>query len=74
MEVWLAPQNIEMDFVKFSSQVFFELSYSKECVASDSAGEDCFHVDIFYNGKNLSFSECSGSDVSETGCSYTDFK
>lgn len=74
MEVWLNPQNYEMDFVKFASQVFFELSYSKECIASESAGEDCFHVDILYNGADLSLSECSGSVVSETGCSYTHFK
>ena len=71
--VWLNPNNYEMDFVLFASTVFFELSYSKECIYSPISSEACFHVDIIYNGVKLDLSGCIGSTVSETGCSYPDF-
>ena len=73
MMVWLNPNNYEMDFVLFASTVFFELSYSKACLAA-TPSEDCFHVDILYNGVKLDLNRCTGSTVSDTGCSYKDFK
>jgi hypothetical protein len=72
MMVWLNPTNYEMDFVLFASTVFFELSYSKSCLALTS-GEGCFHVDIVYNGVKLALNGCQGSAVDGTGCSYPDF-
>jgi hypothetical protein len=72
MMVWLNPTNYEMNFVLFASSVFFELSYSKNCIASTPTIE-CFHVDVIYNGVKLELSGCQGSTVDPTGCSYADF-
>ena len=54
MEFWLDPSDYEMDYVLFASQVFFELKFSKECLAEHNS-VDCFWVDILYNNFPLAF-------------------
>ena len=54
MEFWLDPSDYEMDYVLFASQVFFELKFSKECLAEHNS-VDCFWVDILYNNVPLAF-------------------
>ena len=34
----------------YASQVIFELKYSRECLASADASEDCFGVAVRFNG------------------------
>jgi len=75
MMEWLHPNNVHMDYVLFASQVVFELMFDEECVASSGATEDCFRVDVRWNGNNLGFDACKASaHLDGTGCSYTDFK
>lgn len=74
MMEWLHPNNVYMDYVLFSSQVVFELLFDEECLASN-ASEDCFRVDVIWNGNELGFDACSASaKLNGTGCSYADFK
>ena len=72
MMVWLNPTNYEMDYVLFASQVFFELSYSKTCLANEPS-ENCFHVEVLYNGNKLTLPGCTLYAKEATGCSFPDF-
>lgn len=47
---WLHPTNVAMDTIYFASQVVYELVYDTDCLASVYANEECFSVDVFYNG------------------------
>ena len=69
---WLNPSNIEYPaFTEYASQISFELLFSEECLESvETAGEDCFSVQVLFNGKHLELPGCE-----EVGkCSYPEFK
>ena len=66
---WLHPVNVALDYVIFASTITFELMYSELCVQSETASDECFTINVIWNGEPLLFKEC-GDSV----CSYTDFK
>lgn len=74
MMEWLHATNVQMDYVLYASQVVFELLYDDACVASATASEACFRVNVIWNGHDLAFKECTQSAQEDgTGCSYADF-
>jgi len=68
VEVWLNPDDYDMEFIKFASTIFFELKYSESCLAS-TPSTTCFWVEMFYNNFPLSFAGFCG-----TKCSFDDFQ
>ena len=70
MEVWLNPNDYQMNFIKFASSIFYELKYSESCLQS-SPSTECFWVDILYNNIPLTFEGFCNHSV--RGCSFSDF-
>lgn len=66
MVVWLHPNNLELDFIPYASQVTFELKYEESCDQ-----ESCFHVGVRVNGSEIGFDDCLPHIH---GCSYPQFK
>lgn len=58
MMEFLHPTNVQMDYVKFASQVTFELYYDEECISSTNASEECFSIKVYNNGELLELKEC----------------
>lgn len=63
----------DFDFTPYASTVFFELKYSTECLASDSADENCFGVSVIFNGRPQLFDGCSGDLFTLEGCKFPEF-
>jgi len=63
----------DFDWVGYASTVLFELKYSEECVASDSADENCFSVSVIFNGKPQLFDGCTGDNFTLEGCKFPEF-
>lgn len=70
VEVWLNPDDYDMEFIKFASSIFFELKFSETCLSSTPSAE-CFKVEVYYNGFPLSF---AGFCNDSTKCSFNDFQ
>ena len=66
MVVWLTQNKTYFDYTPYASQVMFELNYSEKCI-EETPSENCFGVDVIYNGETLDL--CSGSS-----CTYPAFK
>ena len=73
-----------MEFLKkpvdgtiYAMNVFFELSYSTECLnegfSKNEAESKCFGVSVAYNGEPLLLDGCTGDNFTLEGCSYTEF-
>jgi hypothetical protein len=70
MEVWLNPNDYQMNFIKFASSIVYELKFSESCLQL-TPSTDCFWVDILYNRIPLTFKGFCRNSV--RGCSFGDF-
>jgi hypothetical protein len=63
--LFLDAENGHFEVIPFASNVMIELHSSEGC-----SKEDCFWVEVIYNGKTLSF---DGDCEDATQCSYDEF-
>ena len=74
MMVFLKQNKTAIEYVPYASQVIFELTYSEQCLASQSKSEECFRVMVFYNREPLTFPGCDKDESLDLGCRYDLFK
>ena len=63
--LFLSPENGYFEVVPFASNVFVELHSTEEC-----SSEQCFWVEVFYNGKLMAF---QGDCLDADHCTYPEF-
>mmetsp|Transcript_34492 Transcript_34492/g.46482 ORF Transcript_34492/g.46482 Transcript_34492/m.46482 type:complete len:120 (-) Transcript_34492:74-433(-) len=75
MILFLNASNGNFTDLPFASQVNFELHHSESCLTSENRGEDCFSVEVRYNGMLYEFPTCSeDAEGKRNQCSLTQFK
>ena len=65
----LAPTNLDLKFVEFASNLFYELAKDDSFMCSVFNYDSCYTVRAIYNGKTLSLPGCS-SDI----CTFSEFE
>lgn len=73
---YLQPNNLQIDWVDFATNMQFELFADPDCLAEGGAqDESCFGVNARFNGEEMAFDGCQGwlGKLNQTGCTYTDF-
>ena len=69
---WLDASNLEYPHpTEYATQISFELLYSSECLSSATASEECFAVQVMYNGTPLEFADVCKENPKL--CSYKEF-
>lgn len=82
MLVWLNAYQYQYPDIPYASSIIFELHYDQNCLDDNKydpsiAKSKCFTVEIYHDGKPLTFDTClvnnkARNDASET-CYYDDF-
>ena len=70
--VWLTGDIDSFENIPFASTITFELKYSAKCLR-EVKSEDCFGVQVMFNGDPIKLKGCTGDGFSDTGCLWSEF-